>query len=606
MKSTSYMEFKDEVPLNTINRIRNILGSVGIITLERNWKNSVSGFYSVSVYIEGTNIVSNGKGKTAEFALASAYGELMERLQNMAYFRLSNDMSEDDYKYNGFYYAPDEKYFTIKEYIDSEDKWFSIQRNLLDKNTDKVSLLKKWLEVSYENIPYELVTIPYYDMNSKDICNIPIKMISKMYMSNGMCAGNSPEEALVQGISEIYERVVNIDIIVNRIVPPTIPMEYLSKYKSIKEKIACIQLNGNFDVVVKECSMEKDYPVVAVILINRDNQSYFVKLGAHPIFEIAVDRTLNELLQGQNIKTMMGMKEFCYKKNIKSEENNLMGILQNGSGYYPDKFFGENFSYKFKEFKNLSFKNNKEVLNYLIDSVEKMGYSIMVRNESFLEFPTYHVIIPGFSEIEKIDDIHSIISYGDYNIIKRYIRNLYKLDDDGIKQLLCFLNGFNFGKGTSIDGILNLSIKGVLPWYYNNLDLYKATLYYKLKEYNKCRKYVEKFIDFGSKIGLKSELIYFKCIRDYLGCKLDKMNNNDIENILSNFYEKMLIHNILTTFENPDRIFENLGELKCWNCSECGVKKSCNYLKNSTLYRKLKDAQKNNVLDQSSVEKDLI
>ncbi|SHH64896.1 YcaO-like family protein [Clostridium grantii] len=606
MKSPSYLEFKDDKPLNTINKIRNILCSMEIMTVEKNWENSVNGFYSVSVYIEGTNIASNGKGKTSEFALASAYGELMERLQNMAYFRLSYDMSDEDYKHNDFYYAPDEKYFTIKEYINSEDKWFTIQRNLLDKKTDVTFLMKKWLEVSYENTPCEIVTIPYYDLNSKDVCNIPIKMISKMYMSNGMCAGNTPEEALVQGISEIFERAVNIDIIVNRIVPPTIPFEYLNKYKNIKEKIERIKSNGNLNLLVKDCSMDKNYPVVAVILINKDDQSYFVKFGAHPVFELALDRTLNELLQGQNIKNMMGMKKFSYKKNIKNKENNLMGILQNGSGYYPDNFFKENFSYKFKEPKKLSFNNNKEILDYLIAFVKKMGYSIMVRNESFLQFPTYHVIIPGFSEIEKFNDLHSIVSYGDYNMIKRYIRNLYKIDEDGVKQLLCMLNGFKLGKGTSVSSILNLSTEDSLPWYYSDLDLYKAVLYYKLKEYSNCKKAIEKFIDFALKIGLKNELIYFKCLRDYLGCKLEKMNNEDIENVLGNFYEKILIHNIFITFEKKERIFENLGELKCWNCSKCDIKKSCSYSNHSIIYRKLKDAQKNNNIDQNKIEEILI
>lgn len=78
MSSISQRKFKDETPLNTINRIRNILNDLGILTVETGWANSAEGFYSVTVMIQNTNLSTNGKGTSYEYALASAYGELME------------------------------------------------------------------------------------------------------------------------------------------------------------------------------------------------------------------------------------------------------------------------------------------------------------------------------------------------------------------------------------------------------------------------------------------------------------------------------------------------------------------------------------------------
>ncbi len=43
--------------------------------------------------------------------------------------------------------------------------------------------------------------------------------------SNGMCAGNSREEAILQGISEVFERQVHYELVLNNIVPPEIDRE---------------------------------------------------------------------------------------------------------------------------------------------------------------------------------------------------------------------------------------------------------------------------------------------------------------------------------------------------------------------------------------------
>ncbi|MBF8984390.1 YcaO-like family protein [Lutibacter sp. B2] len=90
--------------------------------------------------------------------------------------------------------------------------------------------------------------------------------------------------------------------------PPTIPKSYLEDFPKINNMIKQIDSNGNYEVIVKDCSLNKGYPVVCVLYINKDDQTYFIKFGAHPIFEIAVERTLTELFQGQNIKSMKGVK----------------------------------------------------------------------------------------------------------------------------------------------------------------------------------------------------------------------------------------------------------------------------------------------------------
>src|SRR5690349_12678031 len=141
MSSISVRKYKDELPLNTINRIRNILNGLGILTVEKSWAHSADGFYSVTVLIAGTTFSTNGKGTTYEYALASAYGELMERLQNQAPFRLNTDVSQEAIEYPGFFYAPDEKQMSVDELLYSDDEWIKEKLARLDPGIDKRELL---------------------------------------------------------------------------------------------------------------------------------------------------------------------------------------------------------------------------------------------------------------------------------------------------------------------------------------------------------------------------------------------------------------------------------------------------------------------------------
>ena len=73
--------YKTHKPITTINGIRHILSNIDCLTYEIAWQNIFEGFHSVRVEtIDGFG--TNGKGDSKEYALASAYGEFAERLQN--------------------------------------------------------------------------------------------------------------------------------------------------------------------------------------------------------------------------------------------------------------------------------------------------------------------------------------------------------------------------------------------------------------------------------------------------------------------------------------------------------------------------------------------
>lgn len=603
MNSTD-MKYKDEMPINTINKIRDILGNMGLLTVESSWKNSVNGFYSVSVTIENTELMTNGKGTSVEFALASAYGEMMERVQNLCHYRLSLDIKPQIMEYLGFYYAPDEKPMSIDEFLASEEDWIKTQLSRVKPSLDKRELLKSWQTMSYEKVSADFIVLPYCNLNSKRISHIPIKMASMMYMSNGMCAGNSPEEALVQGISEIMERYANKRILRERIVPPTIPQYYIRKFPKIAAMVADLENSGNFEVILKDCSLGQKLPIVGVILVNKNDQSYFVKFGAHPKFEIATERTLTELLQGQDIKWMTGVREFCLHSPTDDPEN-YMGILVTGSGFYPTEFFSRNFSYPFSEFEETRITTNKEMLVYMVDRLDQLGCETYVRDVSFLGFPSFHIIVPGMSEIEEFDDLKPITNYAAFNTFKRLVRNIDSLDDAGAATLIDFLQSTNYSPGASIMDIINLPVRDrAFPWYYSNADLFVTALNYWKADANKAYESFTKFLSYIQHTNPQRQVItYYKCVRDFLASKIKGLAEKDAVNTLSVFYPKEVIQGVVAEFNSPAKVIRYQGQLNCWNCENCQFSSQCLYPSMERVYKILKEQYAASGIDQNNLKK---
>lgn len=583
-------KYKDDLPINTINKIRNILNDLGILTVEKGWLNSAKGYYSVTVSIANTTLSTNGKGTSYEYALASAYGELMERIQNQAPFRLNTDLSQEDNEYKGFFYSPDEKEMSIKEIIDDDNEWIHDKFLKVNRKEDIIKLLKKWQEISYEKINSDFIGLPFCNLNSGKVSYIPIKMLSKMYMSNGMCAGNTPEEALVQGISEIFERNVNKKIIKEKITPPSIPSEYLKKFPKLEDMINQIEMNGNYKVILKDCSLDLNFPVVGVVYINKDDQTYFVKFGSHPSYEMAVERTLTELLQGQDIKKMRGVWKYSYQSDYSDNHNNLLNILVNGCGCYPNEFFSAKESYEFKPFVDVSKMNNKEVFKYLIDMLKEKGYNVYVRDASYLGFPAFHVIIPNLSEIEEINDYNEIQDYAELVKAKKLIRNITQPNEYGYLQLAKFLDEKNFGLEVSVMQFLNLPINSSLPWYYSNMDLFVVALYCHEREYSKAYSVLNKYLKEIQANSSDSQLLsYYCCIRDYLAAKTMDLSDKELIDALSTFYHINMINGIIDEMGDCENIFIKHGYIKCFNCQDCLFKNGCLFKETERIYKILKE-----------------
>lgn len=92
-----YKQYKNRKPEETIAIIQELLeNKLGINTYERLFQERNGLFHSCRIVLDNgswlrtINIGTNGKGMTEAYSKASAYGELMERIQNYALLRFAN------------------------------------------------------------------------------------------------------------------------------------------------------------------------------------------------------------------------------------------------------------------------------------------------------------------------------------------------------------------------------------------------------------------------------------------------------------------------------------------------------------------------------------
>ena len=402
------LKHKDAPPQQTIERIREILKSVGTEPTLRLLKNT-DNIYSASLYDTACGWRVNGKGTSEAYCIASAYGEAMERLQ--AYFIYERSDKNDTAAADDFLMYPDEQKCETARVKQDYPFIYEDLRTMFAMEcgcrTDEVSEkeLDEFLSVYFRDTT---VTVPYYSVSEQKVVYLPEQMISATCGSNGLAAGNTPAEALNQGISEILERHVKELIYTKGYTPPELSRAFLSeKLPEIAQTIAEIEAMGPYTVVLKDASLGMGIPVMCALFIDRENQTYHAKFGSGLTMQVAAERCITELFQGFDLKNAESHKRLMTKWDVNAclhwDAPRFRGErLRTDTGSVPVTYFDGGKTWEVADWKTWEgyescLSDNEKALTFMMEKLRAFQQNVYVRSYGFLGFPAFRIYVPGVS-----------------------------------------------------------------------------------------------------------------------------------------------------------------------------------------------------------------
>ena len=323
-----------------------ILADLGMKIEIASWRNIVPHVWSLHMRDAASPMCfTNGKGSTKESALCSALGEFIERL-NCNFF-YNDQFFGEDIANSEFVHYPRERWF--KPGPDDE-----LPQGILDDyclaiyNPEDELAGFNLVDTNSGNVERGICSLPFVRHSDNEVVYFPTNLIENLYLSNGMSAGNTLHEAQVQCLSEIFERAVKKEIIQEEIALPDVPLHVLEKYPDILEGVRALEAQG-FPVLVKDASLGGQFPVACVTLMNPKTCGVFASFGAHPSMEIALERSLTELMQGRSFE---GLNDFCPRPSDShaiTEPNNYVEHFIDSSGIVSWRFFSAKSDYEFNK-----------------------------------------------------------------------------------------------------------------------------------------------------------------------------------------------------------------------------------------------------------------
>ncbi len=392
-----YSKFKDADPNVTIQKAKDLLKELGV-EVSFKLKKPVEGVYSSRMEDCRHGWGVNGKGTTEEYCLASGFGEAMERFQSFYAYNW-HMASKEAQAHLGFSRAPDEVVKSVSSIEEeSPDVWKTMQYMWGDENNEE--MLDIWRQMLGGD---DVSFLPYYSFKNKDTALIPDLVVSFLDGSNGLSAGNTPEEALCQGFSEVIERYAQREILLGRLTPPQISGNFLeTNYPALHELIKRIENASGYRIYVKDASLGKGFPVVSIVMVDIKKQRYHVKFGAHPTFAVALERCLTELLQGYT----PGIEEEdafyltpweAQPKMPFDSARNLYKQFRDGTGTVADEYFAGKPSWEFVPWGEAGEFTNSKGMRYMCSKLCEIAGDVYIRDMGYLGFPTYRIFVPAIS-----------------------------------------------------------------------------------------------------------------------------------------------------------------------------------------------------------------
>ena len=514
----TYIAGKDLPLEQTIANMSGILADLGMKIEIASWRNIVPNVWSLHIRdAHSPMCFTNGKGATKEGALASALGEFIERL-NCNFF-YNDQFWGEDIATAEFVHYPNERWFKPgpKDELPAE----ILDPYCLDiYNRDGELKGSHLFDTNSGNTQRGICSLPFVRQSDGEVVYFPSNLIENLFLSNGMSAGNTLAEAQVQCLSEIFERAVKREILEGEMALPDVPQAVLEKYPSILAGIKGLEEQG-FPVLVKDASLGGEFPVMCVTLMNPRTGGVFASFGAHPSLEVALERSLTELLQGRSFEGLNDLPQPTFSGQAVTEPNNFVEHFIDSSGVVSWRFFSAKSDFEFVEwdFSGQGENSNAEEAATLFGILEDMGKEAYMAVYDDLGANACRILVPDYSEIYPVDDL----IWDNTNKALQFrgdILNLHSLSKVGLRNLAQGLENSELDDYTDITTLIGIEFDDNTPWGKLTILELRLLIYLALQKFEQAKDLVEAFLQYNDNTVERG--LFYQAVNVCLEMELDE------------------------------------------------------------------------------------
>ncbi len=532
------IEGKDLALEETIANMSAMLDRLGMKIEISSWRNIVPHVWSLHIRDAASPLCfTNGKGASKESALCSALGEFIERLS--CNFFYNDQYFGEEIANSEFVHYPDELWF-------KPGPNDALPPGLLDAyclniyDWDRELRGSHLIDTNSGNVERGICALPYVRQSDQQTVYFPSNLLENLFLSNGMSAGNNLFEAKVQCLSEIFERAVKKQIIEDEIALPDVPRQVLEKYPHILEGINGLEEQG-FPVLVKDASLGGRFPVMCTTLMNPRTGGVFASFGAHPSFEVALERSLTELLQGRSFEGLNDVPPPTFNSMAVTEPNNFVEHFIDSTGVVSWRFFSTKHDYDFCEWDFSG--SNEEENDTLMAILQELGKEVYIATFEDFGASACRILVPGYSEIYPVEDL----VWDNTNKALQYredILNLHKLDDAQLARLVERLEDSQEDNYSDIRTLIGIEFDENTVWGQLTILELKILIHLALQQHEAAIELVEAFLQYND--NTVERVLFYQAIHAVLEISLDEeLELDDYRHSLNRMFGDEVMPNVV-------------------------------------------------------------
>ena len=574
----TFIPGKDAALEDSINYFHQQLASYDLEVKEASWLNPVPNVWSV--HIQNTQCplcFANGKGASKKAALASALGEYFERLSTNYFFSdfyLGEDAANAD-----FVHYPTEKWFPIPESGLLSEGLLS-EKLLKFYNPNGELTAMDLIDLQSSHTERGICALPFVQQSDHKTVYVPVNLIANLYASNGMSAGNTRNEARVQGLSEIFERFAKNKIIAEAISLPIIPTDVINRYPEVLAAIETLE-NEGFPLYCFDASLGGEFPVICVVLFNPQNGTSYASFGAHPNFGVALERTVTELLQGRSLKDLDVFSPPSFDNDDVADLSNLETHFIDSSGLISWDLFNQQSDYEFvdwdfsgtteQEFANLMAIFNRYETEVLIMDYEHLGvYACRILAVGMSEiYPPEDLLYANNNMAIHLRDLILSLPYKKLTA-KQYLTIIEQLDEEGLDDF------------ARVRELLGIATGKDNAWLTLRIGELKAMLALAAKDLDQAQAWIDWTVEMNESIFTTERNHAYRCLQTLVNFILerDKKQFSNYQDAFNKMYGKDCVDE-MWQYANGEKMFFGLADLTMTD------KSSNNNLQQFSMHQKL-------------------